>query len=345
MRGVRSSRIPLARTAVWVGLLVSAVFSYLAVRNAQLDEVWSAMTASDYEWVAPALGAMTAAFFLRALRWRVLFAPSRRPPFRLTASALYIGYLFNNILPARAGDAASVIALNRRARTPVAEATGTLLVERAFDLLSLLLLLFVALPWLPDLTWVQAAGILAGGLVLAIAVVVIALAAFGERPLVFAGRHLGRVRLLSGLGQGNAAANLYHGLQGLRRLSTGLLAFLLTVLSWLVLAVGFWLVTVAFDLGLSPLAGLLVVIAVGLGMILPSSPAALGVFEAATVLVLTAYGITNSQAVSYALVLHALNALPFIVLAPLLLRPYRGTLSAASQPDGAPVRATGSTRT
>lgn len=342
---MRNSRIPLVRTAVWVGLLVSAVFAYLAVRNAQLDEVWSALTASDYEWVVPALGAMTAAFFLRALRWRVLFAPSRRPPFRLTASALYIGYLFNNVLPARAGDAASVIALNRRARTPIAEATGTLVVERAFDLLSLLLLLFVALPWLPDLSWVHAAGFLAGALVLAIVSVVIALAAFGERPFVFAGRHLGRLRLFSGLGQGKVAANLYDGLQGLRRLSTGLLAFLLTALSWLVLAVGFWLVTVAFDLGLSPLAGLLVVIAVGLGMILPSSPAALGVFEAATVLVLTAYGISNSQAVSYALVLHALNALPFLVLAPLLLRPYRGALSPAGQPDGTAVRASGSTRT
>ena len=317
-------RIPLMRAAVWVGLLISAAFAYLAVRDAHLDEVWSSLTGSDYQWVVPALGVMTAAFFLRALRWHVLFAPSRRPPFRLTASALYVGYLFNNILPARAGDAASVLALNRRARTPVAEATGTLVVERAFDLLSLLLLLFVALPWLPDLSWVRAAGFLAGALLLTIAIVVMALAAFGERPFVFAGRHLARLRLFSGLGLGDAPAQLFQGLHGLRRLSTGLLAFLLTALSWLVLAVGFWLVTIAFDLGLSLLAGLLVVIAVGLGMVLPSSPAALGVFEGATVLALSAYGIPDSQAVSYALVLHALNALPFLVLAPLLLRPYRG---------------------
>jgi hypothetical protein len=70
-------------------------------------------------------------------------------------------------------------------------------------------------------------------------------------------------------------------------------------------------------------------------MILPSSPAALGVFEGATVLAITAYGISDSQAVSYALVLHALNALPFLLLAPLLLRPYRGAFSATAQPDGA----------
>jgi glycosyltransferase 2 family protein len=336
---VKKSPIALRRTAVWVGVVVSGAFAYLALRNAHVDEVWSALTESEYAWLVPALGVMTATFFLRALRWQVLFAGSRRPPFRLTASALYIGYLFNNILPLRAGDAASVLALNRRARTPVAEATGAIVVARVFDLLSLLLLLLVALPWLPNLSWVRAAGYLAAALLLGIAIVVIALAAFGERPFVFAGRQLAGLRLFAGLSLGDAPGNLFQGLHGLRRLSAGVLAFLVTALSWLVLAVGFWLVTIAFGLGLSVLAGLLVVIAVGLGMVLPSSPAALGVFEGATVLALAAYGVPDSQAVSYALVLHALNALPFLVLAPLLLRPYRSTVS-ASQRDGdvAPVR-------
>lgn len=342
---VRGARSTVARIAVWTGLVVSAVFAYLALRGARLDEVWASLEASDYEWTVPALAVMTCAFFIRALRWQVLFAPARRPPFRIVASALYVGYFFNNILPARAGDAASILALNRRARTPVAEATGTLVVERAFDLLSLLLLLFVSLPWLPDLSWVRAAGLLAGGLFLAVGLVVIALAAFGERPFLFAGRHLERIRFLKDLGIGEASANLFRGLHGLRRPWAGLLSFLLTTLSWLVLAVGFWLVTVAFDLRLSYGAGLLVVIAVGLGMVLPSSPAALGVFEAATVVALAAYGIPDSEAVSFALVLHALNALPFLVLALVLLRPYRGLVALTRQGDAASTPARESSRT
>jgi uncharacterized membrane protein YbhN (UPF0104 family) len=323
-----------ARLTVWTGVVVSAVFAYFAMRNARLDEVWSSLAASDYEWTVPALAVMTLAFFIRALRWQVLFAPSRRPPFHLVASALFVGYFFNNILPARTGDAASILALNRRARTPIAEATGTLVVERVFDLLSLLLLLFVSLPWLPDLSWVHTAAILAGSLIAAVALIVMALAVFGERPFVFAGRHLARVRFLADLGIGEAPTSLFRGLHGLRRLWAGLVCFALTVLSWLVLAVGFWLVTIAFDLGLPYAAGLLVVIAVGLGMVLPSSPAALGVFEGATVLALAAYGIPNSEAVSYALILHALNALPFLVLGLVLLRPYRGQIPLRSQGEG-----------
>jgi uncharacterized membrane protein YbhN (UPF0104 family) len=49
-------------------------------------------------------------------------------------------------------------------------------------------------------------------------------------------------------------------------------------------------------------------------MILPSPPAALGIFEGATVVVLSAYGVDGSTALSYALVLHALNVLPLLAV-------------------------------
>ena len=79
---------------------------------------------------------------------------------------------------------------------------------------------------------------------------------------------------------------------------------------------------------------MLVVIGIGLAMILPSSPAALGVFEGATVVVLAAYGVDKSEALSYALVLHALNVLPLLVVAAAILavRRARGRTSASRTP-------------
>ena len=75
-----------------------------------------------------------------------------------------------------------------------------------------------------------------------------------------------------------------------------------------------------FHLGLPPLAGLLVAIATGLGMIVPSAPAAVGVFEAATLVALRAYGVSDSRALSYALILHAVNLVPYLAAGALLLR-------------------------
>ena len=104
-----------------------------------------------------------------------------------------------------------------------------------------------------------------------------------------------------------------------------------TAVSWLGLGLSTWFVLRAFHLGLSPLAGLLVVIAVNLALVLPSSPAAVGVFEAATVVALSAYHVPTSRALPTALVLHLLNLVPYLVACAVVLQ---GASRAA-----APVRA------
>jgi uncharacterized protein (TIRG00374 family) len=65
------------------------------------------------------------------------------------------------VLPARAGEAARVVALNRTSGTSIVEATATVVVERLFDVLCLLGLLFVLAHWLPHVTWLRAAAVLA----------------------------------------------------------------------------------------------------------------------------------------------------------------------------------------
>jgi len=312
-RGVRP---PSARSVLFVfGLAVSLFFGYLAVRDIRPADTWQAFVDTDYVWLVPGTALFGLAFVVRAVRWQALFTPARRPPLWPVVQSLFVGYLANNLLPVRAGEAARVVALNKLSRTSVAESTATVLVERAFDVLSLLLLLFLMLPWLPQIAWMQTAALLALFLLVALAILAGVFMRYGDRPLHFLVRPLGRFSFLPRDSIARAPANFLHGMAGILNARVGFIAFAWTTLSWLVLGVSFWCVMEAFHLELSPLAGLLVVIAIGLAMILPSSPAALGVFEGATVLVLAAYSIDNSTALSYALVLHAMNFLPFIVVA------------------------------
>jgi hypothetical protein len=62
-------------------------------------------------------------------------------------------------------------------------------------------------------------------------------------------------------------------------------------------------------------------VTINMGLVLPSSPAAIGVFEAATVIALGAYDVAQAQALSYAVVLHLLNLVPFLVAGAALLGP------------------------
>ena len=214
--------------------------------------------------------------------------------------------------------------LRRYAGSSGAEAGVTVIVERAYDILALLILLFLAAPFLPEVSWLDAAAALA-----AVFAVLLGHGDRGRRRLGRAPHPLGgaagaRFLPVSRERLEQIGRNAAVGLAGLHRPRLAAVAFGWTMLSWLALAASCAALLEGFDTGLSTedvlLAGLLVVIATNFAMILPSSPAALGVFEAATVVALGAFGIDDSEALSYALVLHALNLIPYLVIGGVLLR-------------------------
>jgi uncharacterized protein (TIRG00374 family) len=304
---------------VWSGLAVTVVFAYLAVRDVNAGEAWRAVREANGWWLAPSGALLVVAIGLRAVRWRYLFVAETRPPLGHVTRALLIGYLFNNILPARAGEAARVVVLTQTAGVSRAESAGTVVIERAYDVLSLLVLLFVLGPWLPEVTWLTAAATLAVALGAVLAVGIVVLVVWGDRPLRALLRPLGRFSLFPAERLEEVAANLTQGLAALHRPRIAVAAFALTTVSWIVLGLSFWVAMLAFDLGLSPVAGVFVLIAIGLASILPSSPAGLGVFEAATVVALGAYGVSDSRALSYAVVLHLVNFLPYLAVGVVVL--------------------------
>jgi glycosyltransferase 2 family protein len=300
---------------IWLGLAVSAFFLYLAVRNVRPSEVWDALTRSDYWWTIPAIALLFVAQVVRALRWQYLFAAATRPPYRPVFEATLLGQCFNNVLPARAGEVARILALHRAAGTSRAETTSTVLVERLADVLVLLAMLFVFVPWLPHVTWLHAAAILAVVLVVATVASVLVLLRWGERPFLALLRPIARLGLpfLTLDRAEHAAASFVRGAVSLRDPRLAALALFLTAASWIPIGLSTWMLMIGFHLGLSPLAGLLVTIATGLSLVLPSSPGAVGVFEAAALVGLKAYGIDKADALSFAIVLHAVNFFPYVL--------------------------------
>jgi glycosyltransferase 2 family protein len=302
-----------------VTVAVTVAFSYIALSDINLSEVWRALRSSDYLWLLPALVAFGLGNVARALRWRSLFAPGRRPPFGPTLDATMIGYFYNNILPARAGEAARVVVLTQRSSVPPVEIVGTVVVERLYDVVAILAIFFVAQPWLPHVSWFRAAAIAGIALALVIASIAAILVIYGDRPLRLLLRPLARFSLFSGERLEKTVFELAHGLSGLRNREVALEALMWTIAAWMLTAVCAYFVSVAFHLHLSFACGVLVAVAVGLSMILPSPPAAIGVFEGAAILALKAYGLPKSSILPYALVLHAVNFVPFVIIGAWLL--------------------------
>jgi uncharacterized membrane protein YbhN (UPF0104 family) len=105
------------RLAAWAGVLVSGVFVWLAVRDVDFGLVARALREAEWWPLVPALAALAVATLLRAVRWQALFHGETRPPLPAVTRAMLVGLLFNSILPARAGEAARIVAHYRETGT------------------------------------------------------------------------------------------------------------------------------------------------------------------------------------------------------------------------------------
>ncbi|MGZ4386240.1 MAG: lysylphosphatidylglycerol synthase transmembrane domain-containing protein [Gaiellaceae bacterium] len=300
-------------------VVATAALSVLAATRVSWHEVWAGLRASDLRWMLPSLALFAVAIAMRGLRWQTLFAGDR-PPLAAVSRALLLGYFFNTVLPARAGEPVRIVVLRQESHRSGARITATVILERLLDVIVLLVLVGILLPWLPRLEWDRSAWLL-GGLVLVLLAFLAALAFRGERTLRRLLRPASWLPRMSETHVASLAGNLSHGLSGLRSARVITEAATWTVLSWIVLGLSAWTLLFSFGLHFSPLAGFLVVAATSLTSVLPTLPAGIGVFEAAAVLALDAYGVGHSKALSYAVIWHAINVVPFLIVgAPLVRR-------------------------
>ena len=313
--------------ALLAGLAVSIVLTYLAFRDVDFDAFADALRAGDPAWYVASFVVLAAAYAVRVVRWWVLFAPDARPPFGALLRALFVGDFLTSLMPVlRLGEVARVAILHREARTSRAVAFGTVVTERLQDVLTLLVLLIVAVPFAPPVSWLRGATLVLAVLVVGLVAMLVVLARFGSRPLEFALRPLRRLPGFSETRTELAAEGVVSGLAGLRNIRLALVSFALTALYWLGFALSFALalrgVGIELDLG----AGILVVVATTFSLLLPSLPASVGIFEAAALVALEPYGVGDAQALSGGVVIHVLTFLPFVVVGPLALRGHAGVV-------------------
>ena len=303
------------------GLAASLAFTFFALRDVDFDTFLEALAGGNPAWLAAAFVVFVAAYAVRVLRWLVLFEPGVRPPFGSVVRALLVGEFLTSLLPAlRLGEVARIIVLHRAARTPRSDALGTVVAERTHDAAALLLLLFVAVPFAPDVTWLRGAVVLLAILAAGALATLVVLSWFGSRPIGFLLRPVARLPGFSRARTDLAAAGILRGLGGLRNARVAAAAFALSVLSWLGIAFSYLLALRVVDVELGWHAGILVAVATSFSLLLPSLPASVGIFEAAVLVALAPYDVNDARALSGAVVIHVMGFVPFLVAGPLALR-------------------------
>jgi uncharacterized protein (TIRG00374 family) len=310
------------RWQFWLGVLISVAFLYLALRGLHLQDLWGALQEANYWWLLPGIAVYFLAVWARAWRWHYLLRPIKSIPTGKTFPIVAIGYMGNNIYPARAGEVLRAIVLKRHEGVPVSASLATIIVERVFDGVVMLGFVFLNLPELARLTSesgfignIQTLALWGAGAFLGALLVFLAAAMFpmqAERLVTKIINRLVPERFRAGLL--DLAGRFLSGLECLRSPREGLMIFLTSVIIWLLETGKYWFVMHAFPFQVSFFTLMLMNGIVNLATTIPSAPGYVGTFDAPGIAVLVAYGVDKAIAAGYTLVLHAALWLPITAL-------------------------------
>ncbi len=295
-----------------IGVLISVVSLYFAFKDFDLGQVWDAIGRVRLEFFLLMIVPYVITFMTKVWRWRVMFHPDEeRVPQSLLFSALMISYI---PLPFRAGEVARGVVASARSGIPAPRVFSTIVVEKVLDILTLLLFLGISLPFVGLPPELRGPAILLGAVVLAMTVVLLALVLKPDlaRRLV----RLIASRLPARLGPRIETAG-DQALQGLTPLSNPPIALKLgfwSLATWASNMAAIYLMMLAFNVVVTPMAAVVLVVVTNLSMAIPSAPGYVGPFEFAVVSVLNLLNVAKVQAQSFALIYHFVGLVPVAVM-------------------------------
>jgi uncharacterized protein (TIRG00374 family) len=298
---VRRLATGLARSVI--GIAISLVCIYLVLRGVDLGQTASLLTGAQPLWLGLAVVAGIADLFFRALRWRCLIAPIHSVPLRRLSAYMMVGYLANNVLPARLGELVRSHYLGDREGISRSATLGTVLVERVVDTVVLVGIGAAAILIL-NIRGVVVSAILVGIAVAGLLVVALAVALAAHR-LPGASRAaalLGRRPRIQGV-----VLRLRDGLRVAAMPKTITAAAVLSVAAWSCTVVAVLAAGQALGIQLTVGEGALLAAGTNLATAIPSGPGYLGTFEYAGETIAVAFGLPAARGLALAVLIHVLT--------------------------------------
>ena len=297
---MRFSRRALLRATL--GMTVSVVALWILLRSVDVGAALQVLATADPAWVAVMLVTVLIDVSARGARWQVLLAPLAAIPYRRVLGYTFVGYLANNILPARLGELVRSHALGEGEHVSRTTVLGTVVVERVVDTVIVVGLAALSVVVL-SVRGVMTSAVLLGAAFVALLVVGLGLAMAlhrlpgADRVMRFASRWPRIVELARRLREGLAVASRPRTL-------SGALAF--SAVAWTASILTFLAGAQAVGVELSLAEGALLTSGVALATIVPSGPGYLGTFELTAVGIMASFGVDRDSAFAAALLVHAM---------------------------------------
>jgi uncharacterized protein (TIRG00374 family) len=296
------------------GTALSALFVYLSLKDIDPGSVTRAFQAVNYAYIGPVLFLLLLIQILRSYRWGLLLSPFEKiGQFDLFA-VTSVGFLAVVAIPARIGELARPYLITGKSAIRMAAALGTVVVERIFDILTVLAIFFGVLFFMPLPPWLMKSSLLFLALTLAVFFFLIFIILKREKALTIL------TPILQQLPEKfhHRLEDLFHHFtDGVAILSEGKMIFhviLLSLLIWLVDVLAIYLLFLSFGFHLPATASFVLMAILIIGITIPTAPGFIGNFHYFCILGLSLFGVSKADALSYAIVFHILSIGLLIVL-------------------------------
>jgi len=283
-----------------IGIAISILALSLVVRQVDVAAVARVLGNAAPGWVIAVAACIAIDVVCRAIRWQGLLAPIQRVPFVPVLGYLLVGYLANNVLPARLGELVRSHYLGDREGMSRATTLGTIVVERVVDTAVLVAIASAAILLL-HVRGIVASAVLLGVGLTGLLVVALAVALVAHR-LPYADRAVAAVERWPSVIR--LAGRLRGGLAVAGRPRTVAVAVCWSLAAWSATVVAFAAAGQAVGVELTWGQAALLAAGVSLATAIPAGPGYLGTFELAAVQIAAVFGIGADPAVALAVLVH-----------------------------------------
>ncbi len=297
-------------------IFLGALILYMIYADFDFTQLWSALQGMDIFWFAVSTFFGIMSHVIRGWRWKLTLAPlGYRPSSSVCVNAIFVSYAANLVIP-RVGEVSRCVILEQHEKIPFAQSLGTVVSERLLDTLMVLLITAVAviLQWPVFCTFLENAGFSAnsetlfssmgGWLIILLSTAAIAVL------LYFLVRKMTLWKRFKSF-----LSNFIVGVMSLSKMKNGWLFVLETVGIWFCYFMQFYLCFFCFGFseGLSLEAALLLFVAGSIAVVVPT-PNGAGPWHFAIISIMILYGVAQTDASVFALIVHSTQTLLVAVL-------------------------------
>ena len=305
-----------AKVNIIAGSLLGSVFVWLAFRGTDVDALRSSFRSADYRYLIPVVLLSFMVQLVRSYRWGVILEPLKKIDQWSLFSVTSVGFMAISLLPVRMGEFARPYLISRKSGIKLGASLATIVVERVFDMLTLMIVLLSIIMTIELPLWIFRSACV----ILLITIPLLLLLIFVAIKRDISVKGVDRIISLLPHSLSARIMRLFHSfLDGLQILpswrKTAYLA-LLSITTWFLIGLATYILFSSFSsMARLPLAAAFTVLVItALGITLPTAPGFIGNYHFSCVLGLTLFDISKADALTYAILLHGIQFTIIVVL-------------------------------